>query len=243
MGKTLVVFLVVVSIVSSLLLIRPVGAEITSFYGRGFYGPESGVNYCSFYITITSPNAQTTYTNTMPLNFNLTWIDFPKFPFSNAPSLYGYYAYSIDEGPFVEITSFQSVTDVYYETPNSYFKINPYFSHSVNISHLKQGYHNIVINASLYHNAAPPAGHFYFNITTSPIKFLVGESNSTSPTCTPTVTPSSTVEPTVTSAPIASDFTWLLIAFIAVVFVVAILAVVLVKRQKRTNLTYFSPTP
>ncbi len=237
MGKTLVVFLVVVSIVSIILMIRPVGAEITSFYGRGFYGPESRVNYCSFYITISSPNAQTTYTNTMPLNFNLTWVDFPKFPFSNAPSLYGYYAYSIDEGPFVEVTSFQSVKDVYYETPNNYFKINPYFSHSVNISHLKQGYHNLVINASLYHNVAPPAGHFYFNITTSPIKFLVGESNSTSPTCTPTVTSNSAIEPTITPTSTASetDTTLLLAASITVVLVVAIIILVSIKRLRKNQ--------
>lgn len=91
--------LVLVSLFLTLILLIPsvTNAQITDSYGRGLY---SGYNYCSFTITMYSPNDQTAYANTMPLKFNITWTEYPRFPFPNVPpALNGYYAYSIDKGP------------------------------------------------------------------------------------------------------------------------------------------------
>ena len=176
-------------------------AQTTQFYGTGYYGPTSYLNYCSFFITIYSPNDQTTYVNTIPLKFNITWTEYPNFPI---PALYGYYAFSIDDGPFVEITSNQSDTDVFYQTSKNNFTLNPSFSYLVDISHLEKGYHNIVINASLYNqNRSPPPifppDHLYFSMTTSPYIFSIGET-------TATPTPIATSQPPLTSSPTTTPF-------------------------------------
>jgi hypothetical protein len=163
---------------------------ITSFYGGGYGTPTSYVNYCSFYITICSPDDQTAYVNTMPLRFNITWTEYPRFPFSDIPpALNGYYAYSIDDDPFVQVTSNQSANDVFYQRPANNFTINPSFSYSVDISHLQKGYHKIAINTSLYHSTVYPPDHLYFNMTTAPYTFLV-EEPTTTPTQQPTREPS-----------------------------------------------------
>ena len=177
-------------------------AQTTQFYGRGYYGPTSYLNYCSFYITIYSPNVQTTYVNTLPLKLNLTWTEYPNFPI---PALYGYYAYSIDNGPFVEIMSNQSDNDVFYQTSKNNFTLNPSFSYLLDISHFEKGYHNIVINASLYNYnsySAPsyPPSHFYFTVTTSPYIFSIGETKAT-PTPIPTPQPTLSSSPTPTPLP------------------------------------------
>jgi hypothetical protein len=194
-------------------------AQITHSYGRGVYGPTSYLNYCSFFITIYSPNDQTTYVNKMLLLFNITWTTYPRFPFPDVPpALNGYYAYSIDKGPFVEVMLNQSANDVFYHRPENNFTINPSFSYLVDISHLEKGYHNIVINASLYHSLPPPH-HFYFNMTTVPYKFLVGE-----PTATPTASPTATPTPTVPEFPI--------LAILPLFAAVPLIATILLRRKR-----------
>lgn len=177
--------LVLVSFLLTFACILPMAnAQIIRSYEGGHFGTNSDLNYCAFTIAFYSPNDQTAYVDTIPLKFNITWTTYPTFPFPDVPpALNGYYAYSIDEGPFVEIMSNQSANDNFYHRPANDFIINPSFSYSVNISHLEKGYHNIVINASLYHSTVYPPDHLYFNITTSPYTFLVGK-----PTATPTPT-------------------------------------------------------
>ncbi len=151
-------------------------AQITRSYSGGYFGANSGLNYCAFTITLFSPNDQTAYVGTIPLKFNITWTTYPRFPFPDVPpALNGYYAYSIDEGPFVEVMLNQSANDIFYHRPANDFTINPSFSYLVDISQLEKGYHNIVINASLYHSTVYPPDHLYFNRTTSTYSFLVGE--------------------------------------------------------------------
>jgi hypothetical protein len=194
-------------------------AQITNSYGRGYYGADSDLNYCSFAITIYSPNDQTAYVNTMPLKFNITWTKYPRFPFPDVPpALNGYYAYSIDKGPFVEVMSNQSANDVFYQRLANNFTVNPSFSCSVDISHLEKGYHNIVINASLYHSTIYPPDHLYFNMTTSPYKFLVGE-----PTATPTASPTATPTPAVPEFPI--------LAILPLFVVIPLIATVLLRKK------------
>jgi hypothetical protein len=152
-------------------------AQITQFYGGGYYGPTSYENYCAFYITMYSPVDETVYVDTMPLEFNITWAEYPKCPFPVAPPLNGYYAYSIDDGPFASVAATPSPSDLVYRN----LTINPTFSCSVDISNLEKGYHKLVINASLYFSNNYPPKHFHFNMTTSPYKFLVGETTATPP--------------------------------------------------------------
>jgi len=198
-------FIAQVTIILVVALITPsmANAQITRSYGRGFYGEDSGLNYCSFDLTMYSPNSQTTYDNTMPLNFNIAWT---VTPMTLGPlPLNGYYAYSIDDGPFVRIAPTPSTSDHFTSSPYT-FLINPSFSYSVEISNLEKGYHNIVINASLYFNNNYPPHYFFFNITTSTYIFLVGEPTIT-PTASPTPTPTSSLTPT----PTVPEFSWLMI--------------------------------
>jgi hypothetical protein len=205
-------------------------AQITSSYGRGFYGEDSGLNYCSFDLTMYSPNSQTTYDNTMPLNFNIAWT---TTPMTLGPLLLlnGYYAYSIDDGPFVRIAPTPSTSDHFTSSPYT-FLINPSFSYSVDIPNLEKGYHNIVINASLYFNNNYPPTHFFFNITTSPYIFLVGEPTVT-PTAspTPTPTPISNYGPTSspTPTPTVPEFSWLMMLPLCLSL---LSIVVLIKKRK-----------
>ncbi len=186
----------------------PTSTPITSFYGGGYYGSTSYENYCSFYITMSSPDAQTIYNDTMPLKFNITWITYPRSPFPVPPALNGYYAYKIDNEPFVRVASNQSVNDVFYQRPANNFTVNPSFSYLVDISHLEKGHHQIALNASIYFSTLDT---LHFNMTTSPYTFLVGETTpnpSTKPTLSispapslstslsPTSSPSSTSTPT-----------------------------------------------
>ncbi len=200
-----IIFSLLGSLVVGPATVEVTNAQVTHFYGRGYSDADPYLNYCSFYITMYSPDKQTTHVNAMPLEFNITWTEYPNFL---VPALYGYYAYSIDNGSFIEVVSSQSANDVFYQTSKNNFTINPSFSYLVDISNLEKGYHNIIINASLYNqNRSPPPiyppDHFYFNITTAPFQFLVGEPMST-PTQQPTIEPIST--PNITTTPTLTPF-------------------------------------
>jgi hypothetical protein len=193
LGKTFALALVALFLTLALFIPSLTNAQLTQSYGRGVYGANSDLNYCAFSITMYSPNDQTTYVNTMILKFNITWTTYPISHFPDVPpALNGYYAYSIDNGPFVEVISNQSANDVFYQRPKNNFTLNPSFSYLLDISNLEKGNHNIVINASLYQSTIYPPDHLYFNMTTSPYKFLAGE-----PTATPTVSLSAAPTPTV----------------------------------------------
>ena len=127
----------------------------------------------------------------MLLNFNITWTHYPVFNFPIAPPLNGDYAYSIDNNPPVSIASNQSTSDLFYATPSNNFKINPSFSYLVNVSNLTNGYHKIVIKASLYSYS----GDYYLNESSSPTLFLVQN---------PTPSPTPESEPFPTTLVIAS---------------------------------------
>lgn len=164
MGKTLYLILITfLSIVSVLLAQSTNNAESTGFYGR-----DSGINPAAFTLTIFSPNNQTNYVNTLPLNFNITWTTYPIL-MPNAPRLKADYAYRIDSSPFVNILSNETASDKYVAPPENNFKVNPSFSYLLNISNLENGYHTIVIKASLYYSSE----HVYFNETSTPTLFLV----------------------------------------------------------------------
>ncbi|MCW4007730.1 MAG: hypothetical protein NWF09_03430 [Candidatus Bathyarchaeota archaeon] len=153
------------------LIVGMVGAQSVSYYGR-----DSGVNPAAFTLIMYSPRSETAYSDTMLLQFNITWTTFPRI-FGPEQSLDGVYTYRIDDNPPVSIAPNQSASDRVYVTPLNNFTINPSFSYLVNIADLPDGDHKIVITASLYING----NHLYFSESASPIGFLVQN-----PTPTPT---------------------------------------------------------
>ncbi|MCX8153798.1 MAG: hypothetical protein N3E52_05125 [Candidatus Bathyarchaeota archaeon] len=138
-------------------------AQNVSYYGR-----DSGVNPAAFTLVMYSPSNETAYSGTMQLKFNITWTTFPRI-LGPEESLDGVYAYRIDDNPPVNIAPNQTASDRVYATPTSNFTINPSFSYLVNIANLTNGYHEIVITASLYVHG----DSLYFSESTLPIVFSV----------------------------------------------------------------------
>ena len=151
------------------LILELANAESVSYYGR-----DSGVNPAAFTLIMYSPSNQTVYSDTMPLKFNITWTTFPRI-LEPEQSLDGVYTYRIDDNPPVSIAPNQSASDRVYVTPLSNFTINPSFSYLVNITNLTNGYHKIVITASLYIHS----DNLYFSESTLPIVFSVQNSTPT----------------------------------------------------------------
>jgi F0F1-type ATP synthase membrane subunit c/vacuolar-type H+-ATPase subunit K len=163
-GKTLILMLVALFLTLALLVPSMTNGQITSSYSNNTY-----INTTAFTLTIYSPDNQT-YKSTMPLNFTIEWTEYPDFaplPSPPAPIMNGVYSYTIDNNPAVTVTSNQSSSDVL--DPRG-FKVNPTFSYLVNVSNLANGYHKIVITASL---SGLSGGSFSFTASSSPVLFLV----------------------------------------------------------------------
>lgn len=170
------------AITSTLILLFLIGAFFVPSMAdgqiTGSYSNNSNINPTAFTLTIYSPSRQNqTFSNVMPLNFSINWTEYPTFtfPIPPAPKLNGIYSYTIDDNPAVTVTSNQSSSDV---LGYSNFTVNPTFSYSVNVSNLTNGFHTIIISASLY-----GSGYFFFGASSSPIQFMV-ENPTRSPTPT-----------------------------------------------------------
>jgi hypothetical protein len=192
-----------VALFSTLALLIPstTNAQITSSYSNN-----SHTNPTAFTLTIYSPNNQT-YNGMMPLNFTIDWTEYPTFtfPIPPAPKLYGYYAYAIDNYPEVFVSPNQSSSDI---IGYSNFLVNPAFSYSINISNLANGYHKIVITASLYGDE-----NLFFSASSSPVEFFVQN---------PTLTPAPTILPQS-----------LTIAVIVVAVLVVVVSLLLYRRHRK----------
>ncbi len=196
------------TVILALLIPSMANAQITSSYSNN-----TNINPVAFTLTIYSPDNQT-YKSTMPLNFTIDWTTYPTFaglPTPPAPKMNGVYSYTIDNNTAVTVASNQSSTDHF--DPRG-FKVNPTFSYLVNVSNLANGYHKIVITASLY------GGSIYFNASSSPVQFSVQN-----PTPTPTPSPALVSPLTIT-------------IIVTVVVLVAVLVSLLSYRRHRktTNL-------
>jgi hypothetical protein len=149
-----------------------------------FYGRTTGINPVAFTLTIFNPKQQASYTNTMNLQFDLTWNASLETMFTNHPVVEGY-AYSIDPNSGLQRLN-NSVVNV---IPNGTLPIPPqsyWFSYTINISNLTNGYHKIAIIAYQYIYGPPPLN--LFSQSSAPITFLVqNPTPSTTPTITPTV--------------------------------------------------------
>jgi len=185
-------------------IISTANGQITSSYSNN-----SNINTTAFTLTISSPHLQNqTFSVTMPLNFTIDWTEYPSFtfPIPPAPKLYGYYAYAIDNYPEVLVSPNQSSSDI---IGYSNFLVNPAFLCSLNISNLANGYHKIVITASLYGDE-----NLFFSASSSPVQFFVQN---------PTLTPTPTILPQS-----------LTIAVIVVAVLVVIVSLLLYLRHRKT---------
>jgi hypothetical protein len=168
--KVITLMLVVLLLTVVLSITSITHAQITSSYGN-----HSDINTTAFTLTIYSPNNQT-FSSIMPLNFSIDWTEYPTFqlPVPPAPILNAVYNYTIDNNPPVTVTSNQSSSDVFEYGSN--FTVNPTFSYLVNVSNFANGFHKIVITATLYGYSG---GFLFFGASSSPIQFLVQNSTPT----------------------------------------------------------------
>jgi len=209
LGKAIALVLVALLLTMAFLFPSMTNGQITSSYGNN-----SDINPTAFTLTIYSPDNQT-YNSTLPLNFTIEWTTYPTFafPIPPAPKLNGVYTYAIDNNPAVSVASNQSSSDVF---GYSNFTVNPTFSYLVNVSNLTNGYHEIVLTASLY-----GSGNSFFSASSSPIQFLVQNPK-------PTPTPNSA-----TGASI-SPLTITIIATV-VVLVAAIVYLLFYRKHRKTT--------
>ena len=213
--NTLTLMLVSLFFSSALLIPSMTNAQTTSSYGNN-----SHVNPTAFTLTIYSPDNQT-YSITMPLNFTIDWTEYPTFTFPSppAPKLYGTYTYTIDSYLEVPVSPNQSSNATF---GYSNFNVNPAFFYIVNTSSLTNGYHKIVITASLYGDE-----NLFLTATSSPVQFLVQNP-------TPSPTPHS---PELFITPFVI---WVLVAM---VIIVAATVFLMFKKRLKTKLTSPQSTP
>jgi hypothetical protein len=214
-SKTLA--LVLVSLFLTLALLIPSMAD--SQTPSSYVSPEGemGTHYS---LTMYSPNNQTTYANTMRVNFSLQWM-YDIMPIGSYQLRFEY-AYSIDDNPFVKITPNQTSTDRYAGGTN--LTTNPSFSYLLNISNLTDGYHKIQIKPSFFFA-------WSYSVPSDPVFFSVQNSPTPTPTQNPTPTPTSTLAPT--STPTVPEFSWLAILPL---FVSLLLIAVVLRYRKSINL-------
>jgi hypothetical protein len=164
-----------------------------------------GVHYN---LTVYSPNNQTSYSKTIPIDINLQWVidRKPTYPFT------GFVSYHIDDEAEIDIKSSQTANDQYASYQQD-FKINPSFSYLANISGLENGYHNLVITGNLYLGSS-----LIFNEVSTPFQFLVDNST---PTPSPTSTATPYLPPNRNAPHIDPTFYLLPISIIIAIFAIA----------------------
>lgn len=213
-GKAITLLFVALFLTLELLTPPIAHAQITSSYSN-----HTNINTTAFTLTIYSPDNQT-YNSTMPLNFTIDWTTYPTFtfPIPPAPKLNGVYTYTVDNDPTVTVTSNQSSSDVF---GYSNFTVNPTFSYLVNVSNLTNGYHKIVITASLYGYGD---GYLFFSASSSPVQFLV-QNPAPSPTPSPAI------------GALISPLTLSIIVTVVVLVAVIVSLLFYRRHRKTTNLT------
>ncbi len=157
-GKAITLLLVAFFLTFALLIPSMANAQTTSQYSGRSFMSNSPV---SFTLTMNSPTDQDTYSNKMILDFTINWTAAPELlPIDNW-TFDEKCAYSIDENSAIAVP------------PNSSFIAIPFpwsywFSTSVDISNLTNGYHKISILALMYFGP-----NTLFNQSSIPVAFLV----------------------------------------------------------------------
>ncbi len=166
-----------------------------------------GVHYN---LTVYSPNNQTSYSKTIPLDINLQWVidRKPTYTFT------GFVSYHIDNGAEIDIESNQTANDQYASYQQD-FTINPSFSYLVNISGLENGYHNLVITGTLFLGSS-----LIFNEASTSFQFLADNS-----------TPTTTVKNSPSPMPSVPEF-----PLIAIPLFLSILSVPLIFKLRKQRI-------
>jgi hypothetical protein len=170
--------IVIISLFFTLALLTPSGgnAQITSSYGSN-----TGLYPVAFTLTVNSPNQNTNYFGNMLLNFSVIWTDFPNispFEFVSDAPVTAYYYYALDNNPLVSIIANQTfITKDFYALPS--------FSYNLDISKLANGFHQITVIVQMYYLYNGQPSSLLINQTTSPVDFLV--QNSETPIPSPTI--------------------------------------------------------
>jgi len=163
----------------------------------------------TYSLKLSSPNNQTMYSVTMPLNFSITWT--ANLMAGIVGQVSGFYSYRIDSNSLVSIASNQSSNDLY---GFNNFKWNPSFSYLVNISELTNGQHTLVIYGSMH---GDNVGQLY--AFSSPVEFFVQN-----PTPSPMPTPK-------TSVPVS--LTTVSITVVVLVLMVAIVSLMVYRKHRK----------
>jgi hypothetical protein len=171
----------------------------------------------TFYrLIVYSPNNQSNYYNTVPLNFTLIW----SYDIMPLFELKANYSYRIDDNSYVSIVPTQSPADQ--NESGTTFVYNPSFAYPLNITNLSDGYHKVLIKASFYFGK-----NLFLDAASAPFYFYVQKTNP--PPTLPNINPTSSPNPNTDIA-----VTLVLIA-IAVIVIFVISFLLYVRHLKRST--------
>lgn len=172
-NKILASTLFLLAIIVAMLVPSLATAQVTYYYSNN-----AEINPVAFILTITNPQNQTTYSQSLPLQVDLTWnISLDSMLADHMP-VKGY-AYTIDNKALVNIAPNGSLP-----VPR---KEAYYFNYTVDISSLSQGNHELSVIAWQYYNNSNYQG--LYNKTSEPITFKVDNTLPATPIATPSASP------------------------------------------------------
>ena len=221
--KSITLMLVLPILITAVLMPSLVCGQITTFYGT-----TTGLNPVAFTLTTFAPVDQASYSESMPLHFDIEWNASLTKSLPIHPAVVGY-AYAIDDYPLVNLTPDPPVIHTgHFPPPAEFYYI-------IDISNLANGYHKISINAYQYYDYNNEK-QALFNQTSIPITFLVvNQTLSQKPTPIPTVpSPTPTLThvappPTLPPNPSVPEFSWLMI-FPILIFILSIAIIIRLRR-------------
>jgi hypothetical protein len=174
-------------------------------------------------LTVYSPNNETVYTDSMPLSFSIFW-SYDLLPINH---IVGLYAYSIDNNSFVNIASNETANDRYAQAPDNpkFFKYNPSFAYSIDITNLTDGYHKIAVFGLFYFGS-----ELLLNQSSPPIEFSVHNS-------IPVQTPNPTIPSIPSHTTSAGEIPLQIIAVVLIVSAIVIGALIAYFKKDKPETT------
>jgi hypothetical protein len=205
-SKILNASLVILSIISVTLIPSLATSQVSSYY----YNNNAEINPVAFTLKVTNPQNESTYSKSLPLQFDLIWNVSLEALLDTHMPVKGY-AYEIDNNSLVNIEPNSSLA-----VPR---KENYQFAYQIDISGLPQGNHTLSIITWQYYNNSNYQG--LYNQTSTPITFNV---DNTLP-ATPTIAPS--------PSPIVPELSWPVI----MPLIVAFFCITMVFRRRKHSLS------
>jgi hypothetical protein len=184
-------------------------------------------------LTTTSPNSNTVYVETMPLNFTMNWTVNTVVPF-----MYLNMSYSIDDKTKISINDGNNISfDPSAQGYAFHYRYiifppaNTSTNSNIDISMLSGGAHKLILYADGFYNVNNDFIYTY-NFSSNPIYFSVNFlATSSTPSPTPKLPPTTSPTPNTTSTPTVPELSWLVI----VPLLLSVIAVALVLRHRKTG--------